>query len=160
MQQMMNRDYTLEMYKTAYKYFEFHAKQRTASFKFYITISLGIITFIGTAANFLQNIGASFYWLLFLVEIIISFLFWHMDKRILTLIHIAEKTIIEFEKKYIDQCDDKTSMLNLFTKEKRKTDTLKRSCCYYLTYTRINMIIYLLFSLLVLIITLYKVTKL
>jgi len=141
-----------EFYKTAYKYFEFHAKQRTASFKFYITISLGILAFMGTAEKFLHNIDPYFYLFIVFIELVISFLFCKIDKRILLFIHIAEEVIRDIEQA--------NTNIDLFTIEHRKTKKLKQKKIFYLTYTKVNLLIYILFSVLIFSLALYKFIQL
>src|SRR5437764_1302426 len=86
---MDGKDYVL-------RYFELHAKQRMASFNFYILLSS--IVGSGIVASFSKDFQFPEIRIpTGILLVIVSFVFWKLDNRVKTLIKIAESQLILLE---------------------------------------------------------------
>ncbi len=113
-----------QQYSRAWQYFEYHAKQRIDTFKFYITFSTflmgSVFAVLDTNILFKNIITIA----ILCILILFSVLFWFLDKRNRDLIEIAKKTIIEIEAN--QQIDEK---FKIFTKAKKEEGIYKKVFC-------------------------------
>ncbi len=92
----------------AWQYFVLHANQRMSIFNFYISISLALIAGLGVLIS-IKAVPVLFIILGFLL-IILSLVFWGLDRRTKEFIDIAENRILKLEK-------ENNSIINLITSE-------------------------------------------
>ena len=127
----------------AWKHFEYHAKQRMTTFRFYIIFSgflFGGVATILSSENYLNNKELLNFIIacILLIEIIISFLFWLLDRRAKYLVNISKEILNKFETK-----NNSEDVPLLFSTDKTKDKPIDNPC---FTYEKIFEIIFLIFS--------------
>lgn len=124
-------------YHHAWRYFELHANQRISLFRnFVVLLSLYV-----TGAGFLlvkfhykhapqSNIEESGLVILSIIFILVTIIFWFLDKRNKDLIHFAENSLIEHEK-YCTMDDTH----KIFLKEKNSSQcAIRHTLCFRALY--------------------------
>jgi hypothetical protein len=104
--------------KYAWDYFSQHSSQRMATFNFYITLALAIITGIATVIQPSINLPSVALVLSF-VLILISFVFYKLDLRNKMLIKLAEAALMETERKLDGGDSSQISIQSLFRLDDR-----------------------------------------
>jgi hypothetical protein len=118
----MAKSWTLQDHRGyAWEYFKVHAQQRMSLFNFFVVFSsLATTCLVATfpEKTHTHTVGAAIGILL----MVISFIFWKLDKRVRFLIKHAESALKWIESTYsLDDCADKSHVLRLFTYEEERT---------------------------------------
>lgn len=140
-----------ELCQRAWDYFEMHAAQRLTTFNFYVVLSSVIATSLFTILPSSQASRVG--WLLGLLLIFFSFVFWKLDSRNKGLIKGAEAAIKYFERNS-DLKDDggEPHVAKIFLREEFMTSKRRRKKSIffwrnYLSYSNCFNIIFIGFGL-------------
>ena len=140
-----------ELCKRAWDYFEMHASQRLETFNFYIVLSSVIATATFTILPSSQASRVS--WLLGLLLIFLSFVFWKLDSRNKDLIKGAEAAIKYFEQNSdLNDDGEEPHVAKIFLREEFLTSKRRRKKSVffwknYLSYSNCFNIIFINFGL-------------
>lgn len=85
-------------FEYAWRYFEFHAKQRTTMFNFFLVFS-GF--FVGACVKLLDLQQNELVMIILCLGLLITTFFIRLDKRNVELVHIAEDVLNDLEEKYL-----------------------------------------------------------
>jgi hypothetical protein len=101
---MSNNQSNTKSYDHAWNYFQFHGTQRMTTFNFFVGIcSLVAAGSVNLIANPSQSTNYIFVMLLGLFQVILSFLFWKLDRRISIMIKVAEKGLKKYEENFDEE---------------------------------------------------------
>jgi|tagenome__1003787_1003787.scaffolds.fasta_scaffold20947726_2 hypothetical protein len=131
-----------ELRDYSWKYFSYHADQRLKSFNFFLLFLTAAIAGLLSHSEHLENpgfwIGGGFSLL------ILTFLFWKLDRRHRTLIHIAEDALRVLESSMNFEQSTDLDKLNIFIAAARETEKQRSSSRLYFTCTRCFNFIFLI----------------
>lgn len=121
-----------------WKYFELHANQRIALFRFYVIFftlfSYAIAHIIVAHGSRISSyVVATLICILSVLFLFITFIFWKLDSRNRTLVHYAEDFFEKYENKFKSEDNDpfrlnSLSAIQVFTRERSDTKNGKSIC--------------------------------
>ncbi len=116
-------------YDYAWRYFQLHAAQRISLIRYYIVVLSIYITGSGyflvkfSLASHTEEIGLIFFSIFF---ILLTIIFWLLDNRNRTLIHLAENSLRSYEKNCEFEREHK-----IFIREKSSSQcSIRHTCCF------------------------------
>jgi hypothetical protein len=139
---MISKQQSEKAFDHAWKYFEIHAAQRMSIFNFFIILFGSVSAALAAtleSSNKFPIVGIIFGLLL----VVLSFVFWKLDRRTSFLIKLAESVLISVEEEELPE------KLQLFRSEPQKTKLLLKKPAFWKmwTYSEVFRSIYLVAAL-------------
>jgi hypothetical protein len=127
----MDPDLQKDMQDYAWKYFAYHADQRIKSFNFFLLfLTAGIAGLLAHSEHFAKPM---FSFVGGLILGLLAFLFWKLDRRHRTLVHVAENALMTFEDQ-LALADGASWRLKIFNVAAVETEELKKHSVWPIKY--------------------------